>query len=158
MNKRTSAIFLQGVIVAFGAGVLALMLWEPHLEGVNANATTLSEIYFDDPFLVYAYLASTGFFVGLYYAFKLAGNMGRNELASQKSVCALRTIRNSAILLVVMVAAPLSYLILVRPDDDIAGGVAMGLFIILASGVSATTAELFKRSLRRRIQSPQIRV
>ena len=59
--KRHS-IFLQVVIVLIGIGVLALMLWEPQIEGRNAHAT-LFEIYFQDPFLAYAYIASTSFFL-----------------------------------------------------------------------------------------------
>jgi len=65
-------IFLRAVTVLIGAGVLALMLWEPHIEGRNAHAT-LFEIYFKDPFLAYAYLASTPFFVALYQAFMVLG-------------------------------------------------------------------------------------
>ena len=70
--KRSSTIFLQVVIVLIGIGALALLLWEPHIEGRNAHAT-LFEIYFKDPFLAYAYIASIPFFVALYQAFKLLG-------------------------------------------------------------------------------------
>ncbi|MDP3794880.1 MAG: DUF2975 domain-containing protein, partial [Candidatus Sungbacteria bacterium] len=73
--KRSSTIFLQIVIVLIGIGVLALMLWEPHLEGRNVNATFF-EIYFKDPFLAYVYLGSIPFFVGLYQAFKVLGYVG----------------------------------------------------------------------------------
>ena len=66
--KRSSTTFLQVVIVLVGIGTLALMLWEPHLEGRNVNAT-LFQIYFNDPFLVYAYIGSIAFFVALYQAF-----------------------------------------------------------------------------------------
>ena len=61
--KRSSTIFLQVVIVLIGIGALALMLWEPHIEGRNAHAT-LFEIYFKDPFLAYAYIASIAVFRG----------------------------------------------------------------------------------------------
>jgi hypothetical protein len=47
MKKRSlvvPTIFLQAVIVLIGIGALALMLWEPHIEGRNAHAT-LFEIY-----------------------------------------------------------------------------------------------------------------
>ena len=90
--KRNSTIFLQIVIVLIGIGALALMLWEPHLEGRNAHAT-LFEIYFKDPFLAYAYLASTPFFVALYQAFKVLGYIGQNKASSQATVKALRTIK-----------------------------------------------------------------
>ena len=52
--KRSSTTFLQLVIVLIGIGALALLLWEPHIEGRNAHAT-LFEIYFKDLFLAYAY-------------------------------------------------------------------------------------------------------
>ena len=83
--KKSSTIFLQVVIVLIGIGVLALMLWEPHIEGRNAHAT-LFEIYFKDPFLAYAYIASISFFVALYQAFKLLGFIRQNEVFTLNSV------------------------------------------------------------------------
>ena len=79
--RRSSTIFLQSIIVLIGIGVLALMLWEPHLEGRNAHATTF-EIYFKDPFLAYVYLASLAFFAALFQAFRLLGSIGRNKVFS----------------------------------------------------------------------------
>ena len=66
--KRSSTAFLQGVIVLMAIGALTFMLWEPHLEGRNKNSTVF-EVYFKDPFLAYAYLASIPFFVALFQAF-----------------------------------------------------------------------------------------
>src|SRR5438094_7968149 len=68
--KRGSTIFLQVVIALLAVGVLALLLWEPQVEGRNVNATQF-EIYFKDPFLAYIYLAFVPCFVGLYQAFKI---------------------------------------------------------------------------------------
>src|SRR6188508_2216069 len=90
--NRGSILFLKAVLVLIGIGALALLLWEPHLEGRNAHAT-LFEIYFNDPFLAYAYLASIPFFVALYQAFKLLGYIGQNKALSQATVKALRTIK-----------------------------------------------------------------
>src|SRR5260221_3123869 len=97
--KKSSTVFLKVVIVLIGIGAFALMLWEPHLEGRNAHAT-LFQIYFNDPFLAYAYIASILFFVALYQAFKLLGCIGRNEVFSQRSVKALGTIKYCAMSLV----------------------------------------------------------
>jgi len=134
--------------VLIGLGALALMLWEPHLEGRNAHATPF-EIYFKDPFLAYAYLASIAFFVALFQAFRLLGYIGRNHVFSLDSVRALRTIKYCAIALVVMVGGALAYLfIAVRGKDDIAGGVAMGVFMIFVSTVIATAAAVFERLLQ----------
>src|SRR6476646_1578183 len=94
--KRNSTAFLQGVIVLIGLGALALMLWEPHLEGRNAHATPF-EIYFKDPFLAYAYVGSIPFFVALYHAFKVLGHAGRGEEFSRSTVRSLRTIKHCAI-------------------------------------------------------------
>src|SRR5688572_21415179 len=111
--KRTSTIFLQIVTVLIGIGVLALMLWEPHLEGRNVNATPF-EIYFKDPFLAYAYIASIAFFVGLYQAFKLLGYIGQNKVFSLNSVRALRTIKYCAITLVCFIVGAEAYFFIVQ--------------------------------------------
>jgi hypothetical protein len=92
-------IFLQAVIVLIGIGALALMLWEPHIEGRNAHAT-LFEIYFKDPFLAYAYLASIPFFVALYQAFKVLGYIRQNKAFSQVTVKSLRTIKFCALAII----------------------------------------------------------
>src|SRR5204863_5741322 len=89
--KRSSTIFLQVVIVLIGIGALALLLWEPQTEGVNAHATNF-EIYFKDPFLALVYAGSIPFFVALYQAFKLLGYAGQNKVFSPAAVKALRTI------------------------------------------------------------------
>lgn len=146
--KKISTIFLQAVIVLIGIGALAFLLWEPQVEGVNANATTLSEIYLDDPFLAYAYASSIAFFMALYQAFKLLGDVRRNEVFSSRSVKALRIIKYCAIALVVLVALPVAYLFIVRPGDDIAGGVAMGFFIVFSSIIIATVANIFEAILQ----------
>ena len=146
--KRCSTIFLQVVIVALGIGVLALMLWEPHIEGRNVNAT-LFEIYFKDPFLAYVYTASVAFFVALYQAFKLLGYIGHNKVFSLNSVSALRIIKYCAVSLVGFIAVAEAYLfIAIRGKDDIAGGVVIGVFLIFASILIATAAAVFQRLLQ----------
>ena len=144
--KRSSTAFLQGVIVLIGVGALALLLWEPHLEGRNARATVF-EVYFQDPFLAYAYLASIPFFVALVHGFKLLGCAGNNQIFSQDAVNALRTIKFCAIALVGFVAGAETY-ILMAGSDDRAGGVFMGVLIAFGSIVMATAAATFERILQ----------
>ena len=145
--KRGSTIFLQIVVVFIGIGALALMLWEPHIEGRNAEAT-LFEIYFNDPFLAYAYMASIAFFVALYQVFKLLEHIRRNEVFSERSVRALQTIKYCAIALVGFIVPTEAYLFIVRPGDDIAGGVFMGILISFNSIIIATTADVFEKLLQ----------
>ena len=145
--KKSSTIFLQIVIVLIGSGALAFLLWEPHLEGRNVHAT-LSQIYFHDPFLIYAYTASIAFFVALYQIVKLLGYIGRNETFSQGSVKALRTIKYCALTIVGFIVPAVAYLFIVRPGDDIAGGVAMGIVIAFISSIVAITAAVFERTTK----------
>src|SRR5436853_4851 len=98
--KKSSTLFLQVVIVLIGIGALALLLWEPHLEGVNAHATSLFDIYFDDPFLALVYVGSIPFFVALYQAIKVLGYVRKNKTFSQPAVDALRTIKYCAIAII----------------------------------------------------------
>src|SRR5882724_6620822 len=144
--KRGSTIFLQVVIVALGIGALALMLWEPHIEGRNAHATVF-EIYFKDPFLAYAYTASIAFFVALYQAFKLLGYIGQNKVFSLNSVRALRTIKYCAISIIGFVVVGEIFIMLGNSDDR-AGGVFMGILITFGSIVIATAAAMFERILQ----------
>jgi hypothetical protein len=151
--KKSSTIFLQVVIVALGIGILALMLWFPNIEGRNANAT-LFEVYFKDPFLAYAYIASIAFFVALYQAFKLLGYLGRNEVFSHAAVKALRTIKYCAMTLVAFLVGAEAYFFTVsrRVEEDIAGGVMMGLIMIFISAVVATAAAVFERTLESAVE------
>ena len=146
--QRGSTIFLQSLILLFAVGVFAFLLWEPHLEGRNVNAT-LFEIYFKDPFLAYIYLAFVPFFVGLYQAFKITGYARRDEIFLQHSVRALRIIKYCALTTAIFILGAEAYLIIfMRGKDDIAGGAMMGLFIILVSAIIATAAAVFERRLQ----------
>lgn len=151
--KTSSTIFLRTVIVLIAIGALALMLWEPHLEGRNANATFF-QISFNDPFLAYAYLASIAFFIALYQAFKLLGYVARNEVFSQRSVKALRTIKYCALTLIAFLAGAEAFFFLVQrgKGEDIAGGVMMGLILIFICVVIGTAAALFERTLQSAVE------
>ena len=144
--KRSSTIFLQAVIVLIGIGALALMLWEPHIEGRNAHAT-IFEIYFKDPFLAYAYIASIPFFVALYQAFKLLGYAGKNKVFSQEAVKALRTIKYCALAIIGFVAVSIIFMIFGDRDDRPAG-VFMRILITFPSIIVATAAAIAERILQ----------
>jgi len=146
LMKRSSTAFLQVVIVLVGLGALALLLWEPHVEGRNAHATTF-EIYFKDPFLAYAYTASIPFFVALYQGFKLLGYAGRNQVFSQAAVNALRTIKYCAIAIIVFVVGA-EIFIMLHQSDDRAGGGFIGVVITFGSVVVAAAAATFQRILQ----------
>lgn len=146
--KRSSIIFLQVIIVLIGVGALALLLWEPHIEGVNAHATTLFEIYFDDPFLALVYIGSIPFFVALYKAFKILGYAGRDKVFSPVAVKALRTIKYCALAIIGFVVVEEIFIMLNHGSDDATGGIMMGVLISFGSIVVATAAAVFQRILQ----------
>jgi hypothetical protein len=141
--KSSSTVFLQAVIVLIGTGALAFLLWEPHVEGRNANAT-LFEIYFKDPFLAYVYVASIPFFLALYQAFRVLGYAGHDNAFSLAAVKALRTIKFCALAIIGFVAVSVVFMPLDDPDDR-PPGVVMRIVITFGSIVVATAAAMFQR-------------
>src|SRR5262245_46081870 len=121
--KRGSILFLRAVILLVGAGVLAGLLWEPQVEGVNRNAD-LATIYLD-PFIAYVYLGSLPFFFGLYQAYKLLGYVGRGQAFSPGAITSLRYVKYCALLVIGFIVGAEAYIIFGVESDDRAGGVAM---------------------------------
>jgi hypothetical protein len=149
LMKKSSIVFLQAVIVLIGIAALALLLWEPHLEGRNAHATTF-QIYFNDPFLAYAYIGSIAFFLALYQAFRVLGFAGQDKVFSPAAVKALRTVKQCAFIIIGFVVGA-EIIIFFSDSDDRAGGVAMGIFITFGSVIIATAAAVFERVLQKAV-------
>lgn len=143
---KRSAVFLQAIVVLIGVVALALLLWEPHLEGRNAHATFF-EIYFKDPFLAFAYVASVPFFVALFQAFNLLGYAGEGKVFSSAAVRPLRIIRTCATASVLFAAAGIAFIML-APSDDRAGGVAIGILIAFGASVVAAAAGMLERMVQ----------
>lgn len=146
--QRATTAFLQTFIVLVGVIVLALLLREPQLEGVNAHRTNF-EIYFQDPFLAIAYAGSIPFFVALYQAFKLLGYVSRNAAFSEATVKALRTIKYCAFTIIGFVAVEEVWIMLNHGEDDATGAFAMGVVITLGSIVVAAAATMFEGLVQR---------
>jgi hypothetical protein len=143
--KRSSTIFLQVVIVLIGLGALAFMLWEPHVEGVNAHAT-LFQMYFNS-FVAYAFVGSTPFFVALYHAFKVLGYVRLNQTFSQATVRSVRIIKYCSLALIGFVAV--SVIFMIGGDrEDRPAGLFMRLLVAFPSIVVATVAAMGERILQ----------
>ena len=147
--KRSSTVFLQIVIVLVGVGALALMLWEPQIEGVNAHATNF-EIYFQDPFLALVYAGSIPFFIALYQAFKVLGYVGRNQVFTPEVVKALRTIKYCAVAIIGFVVLEELFILLSgnRDLENPGAPIFLGILIVFPSIVIATAAAMFERVLQ----------
>lgn len=150
--QKSSIVFLQAIVMLFGLVSFVFLLWEPHLEGRNENAT-LFQIYFNDPFLVCAYLGSIAFFVVLYSVFRLLGYIAQREIFTSHSINALKRIRVSSIILACFAIGFEFYIFTVsrRIEEDIAGGVMMGLVLIFSSVITAAVANMFQKVLQRAV-------
>lgn len=145
--KRILILLSQIALIGIGISAFIFMLYEPHLEGRNVHATFF-EVYFNDPFLLCAYIASIPFFVMLYQKFLLLGYIRHNTLFSVAGMKATRIIRYCATALVGFAVVGEMYLfIFQRGKDDIAGGVFMGLLIIFFFGVTSIVATYFEKTI-----------
>ena len=148
--KRISTIFLQAVIVLIGIVALAILIRVPLTEG-RAENLDLLRIY-ADPFILYGYATSIGFFVALYKAFKLLGYIGQNKVFSSNSVGALKSIKYSAIIFSILIGTAGAYIkIFHNKDDDPAGFLAICIVTTFASIVVATAAAIFEKILQNAI-------
>ena len=143
---RSSITFLQAVIVLICVGVFAFLLFEPPHEGHNAHAT-LFEIYFKDPFLAYAYLASIPFFAAHHQAFKVLGYVRQERTFSPVTAKALRTIRRCAVAVACFVAV--SVVFMVSGDrEDRPPGLFMRVLVGLPAITVAAAVTVFQRILK----------
>lgn len=147
--KKGSAIFLQIVVALGGIGALVLLLWEPWLEGVNANATSIAQIYFDDPFLWLVYASSIPFFFGLYQTVKVLGYIRENRMFSTGGVYALGALKYCALAVIGFVIVEEIVIMLTHGDDDAAGAVMLGFVIIFVSAVIAANAAMHQKIWQR---------
>jgi Protein of unknown function (DUF2975) len=146
---RPSTTFLQAVTVLLGLSVLALLLFEPHVEGRNTTATSV-ETYFHDPFLLFVYAGSIPFFIALFQAIKLLGYVGSDEGAfSARSVRAAQHIRDCARVTIGFVVVGVIILMFVGDERTVA--LFLGLVPTLALLTLAASAALFERLLQRAV-------
>ncbi|MEN9524490.1 MAG: hypothetical protein RL536_559 [Candidatus Parcubacteria bacterium] len=144
--KNIPTIFLQILTVLIAIAAVVFLLWEPQVEGVNAHAT-LFEIYFTDPFLVYAYIGSIPFFVVLYNAFKVLGYVRQDKVFSDSTFKALRTIKYCAVIIICFAIVG-EIFIMLNTSDDRAGGVFMGVLVVSGSILIVAIAETFEQVLQ----------
>ena len=149
--KKALIAGLQTALVLHGIGVAAALLVEPWFEGVNASATSFTQIYFDDPFLLFVYVLTIPFFVGLYHAIKVLGFAARNQTSSPGAIHAVATIKRCALITAATIVAVDAYLMIIARNtgEDAAGAIALGMIATIASLVVAAAAALYGRRLQR---------
>lgn len=141
--KKSSTFFLKVVILLIAIGVLAGLIRFPQTEGRAAHLDLIS--IYTDPFIIYIYIASTPFFVGLYHAFKLLNFIDANKAFSQVAVNTLKNMKFASLSLIGFIVLAELYLRFFVHGDDIAGPTMLGMCMALAFGVIAAAAGVFQK-------------
>lgn len=146
LMKKGPILFLKVVILLTATCALIWILWFPQLEGRATNLDLIS--IYKDPLIIYGYIASIPFFVGLYQAFKLLNYIDRNKAFSQSAVNALRNIKFSALSLIGFIALAVFYIRFAAVGDDPAGPTALGIYLAFTAAVIAAVADVFQKLLQ----------
>ena len=144
--KKGSTLFLRVVICLIAIGALVGMLWFPQTEGRATNLDLIS--IYTDPFIIYAYIASIPFFVGLYQAFKLLNFINANKAFSQGAVNTLKNMKFASLSLIGFIALAVFYIRFFARGDDPAGPTMLGILVSFAIAVVATAAAVFQKLLQ----------
>jgi len=144
--KRGSTLFLKIVILLIGIGALAGLIWFPQTEGRATNLDLIS--IYTDPFIIYIYIASTPFFVGLYQALKLLNFIDANKAFSQGAVNTLRNMKFASLSLIGFIALAVFYIRFFVHGDDPAGPTMLGILASFAIAIIATAAAVFQKLLQ----------
>jgi hypothetical protein len=156
--NRGSTLFLKAVISLAAIAALAVCIFG--LPGLIAReaAKTPKTAYLVYLALVYAYILSIPFFVGLYQAFKLLTSIDGNKAFSESSAGPLKRLKYCAIAGGVLMGGGIAALMVLSrgKGEDITGIVAPGLLVILASGAVAAVAAAFQKRMQNAAHKSEI--
>lgn len=147
--KQSSTLFLKFIILLIAIVVFAWMIVFPQLEGRATNLDLIS--IYTDPLIIYGYIASVPFFVGLYQAFKLLSLIDTGKAFSQGAVNTLKNMKLASLSLIGFIALAVCYIRFFAPlgiDDDPAGPTMLGIIMSLASIIIATAAAIAQKLLQ----------
>jgi len=144
--KKGSTLFLKVVILLIAIVTFAGLIWFPQTEGRATNLDLVS--IYKDPFIVYIYIGSIPFFVGLYQAFKLLNLIDANKTFSQGAVNTLKNVKFASLCLISFIALALSYIHFFVHGDDSAGPTMLGIVFSFTSLIIATAAAAFEKILQ----------
>lgn len=136
--KKSSTLFLKGVLVLIGLSALAVGVFALPV-GIRGDETGLYR-----PIAIGLYLPMIPFFYALYQAWKLLTNIDMNKAFSDLSVTALKNIKYCAGIITAAFVVGMPYLFHVGDRDDAPGVIAVALVIIFASFVVAVFAAVLQ--------------
>jgi len=149
--KRSFIILLQSFTIIIGLLVLTALIRLPLSEGRAAHLD-LFHIY-ADPFILYGYLASIPFFIGLYQGFKILGYTRQHKLFSFNSISALKILKYCAVIFgILIIGAGLFIILFHSKEDDPAGFIALCILTIISSMVVASISAKFEKKLLKNLE------
>lgn len=144
--KSGSTLFLKIVLCLIAIGALAGLIRFPQTEGRAAHLDLLA--IYTDPFIIYIFIASIPFFVGLYQAFKLLNFIDANKAFSQDAVTTLKNMKFATLSLIGFIVLAEIYIRFFAHGDDPAGPSAFGIIAVFAATIIATAAAIFQKLLQ----------
>lgn len=148
--KSVSTLILKIVIVFVALAVLTGMLWFPQTEGRAANLDLIS--IYSDPLIIYIYVGSTPFFLGLFQAFKLLNLIEANQAFSQGVVNTLKNMKYSSLCLICSIVIALLYIHFFAGGDDPAGPTALGILTSLVFATLAAVCSILERLVQSKLK------
>lgn len=140
--KRGSTLFLKGVILLLGLGVLALCVY------VLPMAIMSEQTGYYKPILLGMYVPGIPFYIALYESWKLLTYIDKNKSFSELSVKSLKHIKYCAAVISGLYVLGMPYIFHAADLDDAPGVVLIALIIIFASLVIATFAAVLQKLLQ----------
>lgn len=144
--KRSSTLFLRFVLCLVAAAAFVSMLWFPQAEGRAANLDVIS--IYTDPLIIYSYIASIPFFVGIYQAFKLLNFIDKNKAFSQSAVNTLKIMKIASLSIIGFIVLGILSIRFYANGDDPAGPTMLGAIAIFVFSVIATATAVFQKLLQ----------
>ena len=148
--KRISTLLLKFLFLLIVIAVLVGMIKFPQIEGRAANLDLFS--IYSDPFILYIYISSAPFFIGLYQAFKLLNLIETNKELSQRAVNTLGNIKLASLSLIASITLALIYIRTLAHGDDPAGPTAVGILAFFVFTTAAIAAAIFQRRIQNAIK------
>src|SRR5689334_6129817 len=117
--KKGSTVFLKFALILIAVVAVIALIRFPQTEG-RATHLDLISIY-ADPLIIYGYIASIPFFIGLYQAFKLLNFIDANKAFSQGAINTLKNMKLASLSLIGFIILGLCYIRFFAHGDDPAG-------------------------------------
>lgn len=151
--NRGSTLFLKVVIFLIAIGVFAGLVWFPQAEGRAANLDLIN--IYKDPFIIYIFIGSIPFFIGLYQAFKLLNLIDANKAISQSAINTLKIIKFASLSLIAFIVLALFYIRFFAHGDDPAGPSGLGIIVSIIVAVFASAAAVSEKQLQKAVNIKQ---